>query len=59
MQEMGFPEEGEAAAEGSGRPEVVRMKAGPAELQIPGKLSRSAYKVETNHLPVHTSFFGR
>ncbi|CAN0235065.1 unnamed protein product, partial [Pylaiella littoralis] len=25
-------------------PEILRMKAGPAELQVPGRLSRSAYK---------------
>eukprot|EP00752_Nemacystus_decipiens_P018616 g16691.t1 len=50
VQEMGFPEEGKAAAEGSetGKLEVVRTKAGPAELQIPGRLSRSAYKALSN-----------
>ncbi|CBJ27711.1 hypothetical protein Esi_0083_0040 [Ectocarpus siliculosus] len=42
VQEMGFPEEG--GVDGSGEPEVIRMKAGPADLQIPGRLSRSAYK---------------
>ncbi|CAM9107418.1 unnamed protein product [Ectocarpus sp. 8 AP-2014] len=42
VQEMGFPEEG--GVDGSGEPEVIRMKAGPADLQLPGRLSRSAYK---------------
>ncbi|CAN0051419.1 unnamed protein product, partial [Ectocarpus fasciculatus] len=42
VQEMGVPEE--EGVDGSGEPEVVRMKAGPADLQIPGRLSRSAYK---------------
>lgn len=43
VQEMGFPEQ--EGVDGSAEPEVVRMKAGPADLQIPGRLSRSAYKV--------------
>lgn len=46
VQEMGFPEDQEAV-EGSAKPEVLRVKAGPAELQVPGRLSRSAYKVKT------------
>lgn len=45
VQEMGFPEEG--GVDGSGEPDVIRVKAGPADLQIPGRLSRSAYKVNT------------
>eukprot|EP00903_Cladosiphon_okamuranus_P018730 g17240.t1 len=47
VQELGFPGDG-GEAEGSGQPEVVRTKAGPAELQIPGRLSRSAYKALSN-----------
>lgn len=43
LQEMGFPE-GKGAEDG-GAAEVVRSKAGPAELPVPGRLSRSAYKV--------------
>jgi len=46
VQEMAFSE-GKEEAEGSASqsPEIIRMKAGPAELQVPGRLSRSAYKV--------------
>ena len=52
VQEMAFPEDRAAAAEGSATlsPEIVRMKAGPAELQVPGRLSRSAYKVMTSFM---------
>ncbi len=50
VQEMAFPEDKEAV-EGSASPEIVRMKAGPAELQVPGRLSRSAYKVIPNFPP--------
>lgn len=53
VQEMALPEErGTAEGSTSTSPEIVRMKAGPAELQIPGRLSRSAYKVIPNSLPV-------
>lgn len=47
VQELAVPEDvcGSNAGEGVGMPEIVRMKAGPAEVQIPGRLSRSAYKV--------------
>lgn len=34
-------------------PEILRMKAGPAELQVPGRLSRSAYKVSAVYIIRH------
>lgn len=59
VQEFSFPKaqpEGGAAGGGDdrkgigeGRPktaEVLKSRSGPAELQVPGKLSRSAYRVK-------------
>lgn len=46
VQEMGAPEDGGGGGgEGCGKQEVVRSRSGPPELQVPGRLTRSAYKV--------------
>lgn len=57
VQEMGFPGDGSGGISGTdAQPEreqqqvVLRVKAGPAELQVPGRLSRSAYKVHTRYV---------
>lgn len=47
VQEFSVPEDGSTKT--VDEPEIVRMKAGPAELQVPGRLSRSAYKVPNNN----------
>lgn len=36
---------GEAKTKTISQPEVLRSRSGPVEIQVPGRLSRSAYKV--------------
>lgn len=45
LQEMGFKDHCPGSDHGPTSPEVLRSRSGPAAAQVPGRLTRSAYRV--------------